>query len=187
MFFVIFGVVWMLILSLITYCFYGLDLPITVNGVRMESEEFVQLLGPKIFFAIFWIVGFVVLGIGIKKLLANSQTKHFGYETYGIIVDLRYNNTSINGKRMKDAVVAIITEDQTIETYSETVGFNKKGYYPGEFVKVKHYKKDINILGRAETYEIPHNCIERLQDYRPKGYDEGDIIVIDGKTYQRID
>lgn len=203
MFFIIFGSVWLLITGMITYGFYGLGSEVSVNGVLMEAEEFAELLWPKLFLAVFWIIGIVVLGIGIKKVVANIQTSTRGHETYGIITDVRYNGTSVNGQRMLDAVVAILTEEQMTETYSESIGFNGKGYYPGEFVKVKHYKNDINILNRVSNSDVPYHYAEMLQDCCPQDRygiekedlfndedfikDDSDTIVINGKTYKRVD
>ena len=98
-----------------------------------------------------------------------------------------------------DATVVIVTEHNTTDTYIENIGFNKEHYQYGDYVKVKHYKKDINIIGHAQKHEIPYYQFEMLQAHSPYNdfidsddelhdeHEDGDFVILNGKKYRRVD
>ena len=196
MFYLVFGAIWICFMGVFTYAFYGTDGPVSVNGQPISHEEFVEMVEPALFLAIFWLVGLIMLFIGIKKLLTDGKTRRLGYDTFGVITDIHRSGTRVNGRSLLNASVAIITQDNVVETYIENIGFNKKNYQYGDYVKIKHYQKDINILEHALEYEIPHYHLEILQKHSPiKNYEDcayddmsdGEVIVINGKRYRSID
>lgn len=70
--------------------------------------------------------------------------------------------------------------------------------YPiGSYVAIKHHKKDINILGPAEEYEVPLNIRNFIQErfgdnssynelLKEEIKDDNEEIYIDGVKYVKI-
>lgn len=197
MFELIFGLFWCAFTGLMTFLFYGLDTPVTVNGTLVEHEAFVQMLWPKLLFGLFWAVGLIVLCIGIYKLVRNARTAMHGEETYGMVVDITPTNVSINNRPVMQAEVAVMTEGE-IRILAESIGTDRYKYDAGDFLHVKCYKNDINILAKVERAEVPYNQLAALeakygsnikqQHYTVPDYTNNDeYITINGQRYRKVE
>jgi hypothetical protein len=191
MFELIFGLVWCLIVGFITYGFYGTDAPVTVNGELMEHSEFSALLMPKLFLGLFWIVGIVMLIIGLRRIIRNTLIATRGEETYGIVMDVRPSNIRIKNRPVWEAEVALLRDGHLV-TLTATVCTVYNQYKPGDFMHLKCYKNDINILGKALRADVPYNILTVLetQNVHPHPVDfidNSEYIIVNGQRYRKVD
>ena len=100
---------------------------------------------------------------GLMQAVKNMLTAINGKETHGIIMDVHPNGSSVNGYPVLDAEIAIVEDNGMIGMYRETVGTDYNKYQPGEFLKLKHRKTDINILEKVDSFSVPCHLRERLE------------------------
>ncbi len=198
MFELFFGGFWLLITGIITFAFYGTDATVSVNGVPMAHAEFVELLAPKIFLGVFWIIGLVMLTLGIIKICRNLQTSTHGVETYGVIIDITPTNMRINNRPVMQAEVAVV-QDGRIKMHAERIGTGRGQYHIGDYLRLKCYKNDINILEKVEQSQVSYLQLPLLENeyqkihghnhnYAVPDYDNADeYITINGQRYRKID
>ncbi len=197
MFELFFSTIWLLVTGVITFAFYGTEGTITVNGVPMEHAEFVELLWPKLFLGVFWIIGLVMLFLGIRKIYRNIRTSTHGVETYGVIIDITPTNMRVNHRPVMQAEVAVV-QDGHIEMHAERIGTGRSKYEIGDFLALKCYKNDINITGVAERSQVPWHQLELLEaEYQqinpgksynvPDYHNNDEYITINGQKYRKID
>lgn len=148
MFELIFGIFWTAFSSVFV---------LAMNGEGAEEVPFFAHAMIWLFVAI----GVVLIVVGLRKILANIATSTKGEETYGIVVDVYPSGTRVNGRPVLNADVEIVESNGMIGRYTESIGMSHK-YRVGDFVEVKYYNNDINILGRAADSEVPYDHRERL-------------------------
>lgn len=201
MFELIFGLFWTAFSCFFAFMFYGgTGGDISVNGQYVTQEAFNGMLGPKIFIGVFILIGVVMIVIGLKKILTNAATSMKGVESYGTIVDIYPSGTRVNGRPVLNADVVIVEYTGVTGRYTESIGMDYNKYRIGEYVKVKHYNKDINIIEKASEYQLPYDIKEKLDfetgmsgprdAWNENGYgygrnDSPDTIVVDGVEYVR--
>ncbi len=125
-----------------------------------------------LFMLIFVAIGLFVLWTGVKKLKANKDTDIHGVETYGIVVDIRPSGSSVNGRDILNADVVIVEETGVTGRYTESIGTSYNKYRIGEYVFVKYYNDDINIINKAEATIVPEHIKEKLAS---EGYIGGQV------------
>ena len=162
--------------------------------------------------AMIWL--FIAIGVwliiaGIRKIIANITTATKGEETYGIVVDVYPSGSRVNGRPILNADIEIVEDNGMIGRYTESIGMSYNKCRPGDFLRLKHHKQDINILGKIAANEVPYQIRERLKaesgfggngygyqqtmfnnGMNRNGYDVGgtdvaDTIVINGIEYTR--
>jgi hypothetical protein len=191
MFDLFFGLFWCAMCGVMTFIFYGTDMPIEFNGILMEHDKFMSTSIPHIFTAIFWIIGLWLLSSGIYKTVRNMRTSVYGDETYGIIVDIKPSNNSINDRPVLEATVALLDGNAVIEL-TESIGVGQNKYATGDLLRVKCYKNDINILDTIARSEVPSYALEILDTqylnyHIPNHNGEAKYITINGHRYKKVD
>ena len=113
----------------------------------------------NVFIIFFIVIGVVITYRGLKKIIANWKTDRKGEVCYGLITDLKFNGTVINGVNQYDAYLKIFVESQGrfVEAH-ETIG-DKTGQFPvGTYYAVKYYEDDINFAYPVRSFEgLPEN------------------------------
>ena len=154
--------------------------------------------GILLFLIPFWAAGGWLFYTGAKKIVTNSKTKQFGTDTYGLVVDFSETGTYVNGYPVWYAHVLVFTDGRYVKTFKEDVGTSPK-FDVGDFVRVKHYKDDINVEERESVYSIPSHIREMLEQAAPVEilkYDAApvqqrdfavteDSVIVDGVFYPR--
>lgn len=198
MFELIFSALWLLVTGVITFAFYGTDATVSVNGVPMEHAQFVELLWPKLFIGLFWIIGLVMLFLGIRKIYRNIRTATHGVETYGVIIDITATNMRVNNHPIMQAEVAVV-QDGKIEMHSERIGTGGYKYKIGSYLLLKCYKNDINMLRQVERSQVPYAQLSLLDaeyeqihgrhsEYNvPDYHNKDEYITINGQRYRKVD
>lgn len=163
MFHLFFGIIWTAISVFIAFIMYNTNGTVEVNGRPVSHEEFNAMLWPKIFIGIFICIGIVFIIVGLKKIITNILTRTIGTETYGLITNVYPSNVTVNGRPQLMADVLVVVNDR-INRYSETIGFDWNKYRIGDFVLIKIYKKDINIVRLVNRNEVPYEIIPLLEN-----------------------
>lgn len=150
MFDLIFGLFW-LIFSLVFFVMW--------NFVPADSQSGATSAA-NVFIIFFIVIGVVITYRGFKKIIANWKTDRKGEVCYGLITDLKFNGTVINGVNQYDAYLKIFVESQGrfVEAH-ETIG-DKTGQFPvGTYYAVKYYEDDINFAYPVRSFEgLPENA-----------------------------
>ena len=163
MFQLIFGIIWTAFSVFMAFSMYNSEGSIQVNGRPVSQEEFNQMLFPKIFIGIFILIGVIFMCIGLKKIITNILTHTVGEEAHGLVIRVYPSGTRVNGRPELKADVLVVV-DNLVNRYSEIIGFDWNKYRAGDFVLIKHYKKDINIKGRIDRRNVPYQTVQLLEN-----------------------
>ena len=110
------------------------------------------------------IIAIPFLYIGIKKTYRNIATKRKGVERYGIVVEsLEHINRNSGGNNYYYTITVMFFDDDV--NIVKCKEFSVWRYVAGSFLKVKHYKNDINILGKVDADEIDDSERMKLESY----------------------
>lgn len=179
--------------------FLGVSLLFTViiffGGISAGGIDIIAVL----FMVPFWIIGAMTFFVGINKVKKNKETEKKGQQSYGIVVGFSESGCYVNGCPVWDAHIAVVT-NYRIQQFVERAGINPK-YDVGQYVSVKYYNDDINVLEQLSAYSVPDNIKSMLAQYVPLDTNEpekpklqqqaqdfivrGDVIIIDGVEYKR--
>ena len=157
----IFGIVWTVISGFVAVIMYSGDAAVRVNGEFVSQEVFNEMLWPKLFIGLFLSIGIAMILVGLKKILTNLLTKIKGVETYGLVIDIARSGTYVNGRPELMAFILVPVNDE-VNRYSEIIGFDWNRYRVGDFVLVKHYKNDVNIIRRVNGNTVPYHIQQML-------------------------
>ena len=148
-FYLIFGILWTAITAFITTVFIVASgvIQANLNAASEYPSDVNAVLIPVLgFMSIFWIIGIIMLTVGIKKEKRDKKTEQYGEECYGKIMNVYPSGTYVNNRAEFKADFKIyITSERMIKTISETIGFNPVDYPINGYVKVKYYENDINV------------------------------------------
>lgn len=178
---IIFGTIWTLFVAMITFVSYAdTGTTITVNGTIVSQEEFSAMLGPKIFLAIFWLIGLSMIAYGIYKTKKAKDIENYGEVCYGRITKVYFSGTYKNDEPLYKANIDIyIFSTKENKTVSGDIGFDKYLYPENSYVEVKYYKDNITVQRPIESEDIPLYAAEHIINT------ENDAIIIDGVEYVR--
>lgn len=169
MFELIFGLAFLTISAIVI-------VPVIITGEAIEL---------MFVFLIFPIVGIIMFVIGLIKVIRDAKTSIKGEVCYASISDLFATNKSINESSVMKAVFNVYLESEhRVVEVEEEIGVRADRYPIGSYVKVKYYNNDINVLEHIEEQEVPSYALERI---KVKDVTTGDIIVVDGVKYKRIE
>lgn len=144
--------------------------------------------------ALFFLLGIVMLIKAIRRIIVNICTASRGTLTYGKVTRIRNTCTKESDCAIFMAEIVLEEESGLIGRYMENIGISLK-YEVGDFVKVKYYKDDINIISGVYEREVPERIRNRLNaeaqkpgstlymDYNNSYDNQGETIVIDGVEY----
>lgn len=192
MFHLLFGIAWTAFSSLFMFLIFLADETETNSGFMNE------LLFPKILISVFILIGISLIISGIKQILRNKKTNAIGKISFGKILSIFPNGTYVNNKPYFDANILVVHDDRTVCMYKETIGRNKHNYKIGDYLKVKYYNGDINIIEKVSDISIPLTTREdiELELKNNKIYEEynemetiieNDYVIIDGIKYVKED
>lgn len=139
-------------------------------------------LGLFIFFIIFEVIGLSLLVSGIKQVIKDKKTNKFGDTTYGQIISIYGTGSSTNGKEELQAeILTYVSNENTVKKINEIIGFPPIEYNVGDFVQLKIYEGDINIIQSVSENIIPYTILTLLQEETKKE----NTIIINGEVYTK--
>lgn len=116
-----------------------------------------------IIFAIFFLVGVVLICKGYKKAIHNAKIDKYGTEAYGLISEILQINSNTNNCNEFKVTLFVYKIDNTVGIFSKNIYDNNK-YNTGDFLIVKYYKGDINILSQEKSSNIDDDIKQALFD-----------------------
>lgn len=162
----IFGIIWTVFTGVMGILIINSSGTMIVNGVEVSRNDTGAMMIPIIFIGVFILIGIILIVVGLKKVLKDIATSKNGIETYGVVIDISETGTRVNGRPELKAVVMVIMEYGHMERFEEIIGFDYSKYPYGEYLKVKQYKDDINIIDRIDGSLIPYSQLEMLENAR---------------------
>lgn len=180
MFKLIFGSMWMFIVVICTVVFFSAF----SFGSGYGSIPIFFVL----FISIFWIIGLYFLISGIKQIVRDRKTENLGEECFGKILNVYPSGTYINNiPELKADISVYIPSEGKVEIVSEILGIKGYNFPQGSIFKLKYYEGDVNIIKRADEYEVPSNVLDMLGASDNNQYANNDVIEINGERYMKID
>lgn len=145
------------------------------GGVDMSPGLF-------IFFIIFEAIGLFLLVSGIKQVIKDKKTNKFGDITYGQIISIYGTGSSSNGKEELQAeILTYVSNQNTLKRFNEIIGFPPIIYNVGDFVQLKFYEDDINIIQTVSENMIPNTVLTLLKEESKKQ----NTIIVNGEVYTK--
>ncbi|MBQ4282467.1 MAG: hypothetical protein IJB96_00880 [Lachnospira sp.] len=115
-----------------------------------------------LFILLFVAIGLFVMWRGLKKVIANRATDKNGLPAFGLVIDVRPSGTRINDRDVLNAEVVIVEDTGVTGRYIESIGTSYNNYRVGDYVLVKYYNDDINIIAKADASNVPQEVVERF-------------------------
>lgn len=165
-FYLIFGILWTAITAFITITFIVASriIQADLNAASEYPSDVNAVLIPVLgFLSIFWIIGIIMVIVGIKKEKRDKKTEQYGEECYGKIMNVYPSGTYVNNRPLFKADFKIyIPSERVVRTISEEVGFNPVDYPINGYVKIKYYDNDINVESVISKNFVPTTIFEML-------------------------
>ena len=116
-----------------------------------------------------WAVRNIV--VGVKQILTDMKTNVHGVELFGIVAETKGVRGHSDGSLFQVADVGVLQKDKTIRHFRSALKIGEQ-YDVGDFVCVKYFENDINVLRIAEPTEIPEDVVQLLK-YYPSFWNKG--------------
>lgn len=143
----VFGVVWLVLTLSVSLCF----IVITPFAI--------------IVFLPLYYIGFKKIKEGRMKLQKDEDTEKYGEICYGRIRDVYPTGMIVNGEKEYNVKIYFyIPSLKKEEKAEEVIGFNYYEYNKGEYVKLKYYKDDINIMSKVDKSEVPQKVLDLYEN-----------------------
>lgn len=169
-----FGLVWTLFVTLIFI------MCLVVPGEQRGGVDMSP--GLFIFFVIFEVIGLFLLVSGIKQIIKDKKTNKFGDITYGQIISIYGTGSSTNGKEELQAeILTYVSNQNIVKRINEIIGFPPINYNVGDFVQLKFYEGDINIVQVVSENMIPNTILTLLKEETKKE----NTIIINGEVFTK--
>ncbi len=111
---------------------------------------------------IFIAVGVFLIVRGGKQVVKDYKTKKNGDEVYGMVIEICPSGASVNDRPIMNADVVIAEVHGGVGVYTDTIGTDRNKYRIGDFLIVKHYDDDINIVSRVDEDMVPEDIRIRI-------------------------
>ena len=157
MFYVFFGLVWMIFCSVMIYSSYapGVTTSYVIFGEQMTYEEYVQLLWPKLFYGAVFLIGLIIFLVGLRKIIKDFFTRRHGTKAFAILANVVPNGQLINEEEVMDVVFLVLERTGECKVYRKNIGTDASNYIPGSFYIVQYYKNNITILSHVDESMVP--------------------------------
>ena len=168
-FLIVFGAIWTAFTAFITLImiFASGIMQSVIDSTNAPISKAVTILPALGFMSIFWIIGIIILGLGIKKYKQDKATENFGQECYAKIVNVYPSGTRINNRMefKADFLVYVPMRGNVIKV-AEIIGFNPVDYPVNSYAKVKYYNNDINFIENLSIDRVPVNIRDSIDNYK---------------------
>ncbi len=178
MFELLFGIFWLLI---------TMSVSIPLLFFLPDYTKFPWIIFSIIFFGIFYAIGIIMTVIGLKKVLKNRKTENQGIETFGRIASISRTGMYVNGTpELKASVVTYVPSENIAKTFSEKIGLDPSKYKIGDYLRLKIFKDDINIISKVNDEQVSLREKEIIDKEFPYNSKAGEVVV-DGVKYINAD
>lgn len=156
----------------------------------LHSTELAPSAPPAVWIGVVFILMSVIFVIlagrnivsGVKQWKVDAATSLHGVKLIGIVAETRGARGSSDGNPFQIVDVGVLQPDNSILHFHTPLRIGEQ-YDVGDFIHVKQYQNDINVLHLAESNEIPADTV-RLLKYYPKFWSLGYVgdYFISGHT-----
>ena len=173
----IFGIIWLTFSVLMSIPFF-----ISFGKSGMIGSVFFLVF----FFAIFYAVGIYMIYRGAKRVRRDKKTEEFGVQTFGKVIGIQRTGTYVNGNpELKAEIAAYSPYERKVNTYTEVIGFAPAKFRRGEYLRLKVYLDDVNIIASVAERDVPLEQLEEINFAFPTTDNSKDELYIDGVKYVR--
>lgn len=189
------------------------------TGILLATSSIIEYIIAFYFFATdekFWklfmilAIQFVIGGFftikGSRPIMKNYKTAKKGKIAYGIVIDTGIKKRESDGFRYKFAEILTVIDGETaicsevigiVVNYRhlwevKRIGISLRRIKVGDYIKLKYYEDDVNIISRVPKTEIPNNIYMKIENELSKRQSEKEEIekrenkyktYINGKPY----
>lgn len=113
------------------------------------------------------VLGLFIFFIGAKKVITDFLTNKKGVDSYGIVLSVSKTGIRINGVPEWEAefITYIPSEHQTKIIKANIDCHFQVPYSKGDYLFLKQYKNDVNILHPISNDLIPSDILELLNNH----------------------
>ena len=104
---------------------------------------------------------------GAISIIKDKLTEKNGVYSIGKILQVYPVGISNTNGNLHNAEVAVCLPNREIKTFVEEIGFPPFAYQADDYVKVKYYNSDINIIGIVDDFDIPDSIKKDLSYIKP--------------------
>lgn len=153
--------------------------------IYLSGEITILIIGAL---SIFAIIGVYLTINGIKEVAKNKKTNSLGEEGFGFIITTEPSGTIVNGVPLLNAKILVLKKDFSFQEFVEFLENDSYKYSPGEYVKVKYFENDANILGKVDKNSVSYRLTDYVNEhYKAYTNDPEEVIYIDDEEYIRED
>lgn len=179
--------------SLLNHESDGLEMLPALEAPMEPSVWHYLLLIVAVVLFVFSVRSFIV---GLKQVWIDTKTRFKGEELFGIVADVK---SYMIGSPLQTAGVGVMKSDGSIEHFYTDLQLGEQ-YDEGDFLCVKHFEGDINVVRLAEATEVPAAVVQMLRyypmffkngfagEYAITGQETSELatVKINGKRYNTI-
>lgn len=141
------------------------DLTLGIIVIAFDIVMTLMFLGtPNAYFFLFffWFIGIGLTIQGAKQEKTNKEVEKEGYTAIGQILEIFATGTTYNGEmEYKADVVCRVNGNPRI--FTVLIGYGKKSYKPGSFVKIKYYKNNALLLTKVSENRCTKEDLEAFE------------------------
>lgn len=154
--------------------FMGLVMTVLTAWIIYETAKSGGLtLTPMMLLGLFLFLGLGLIFTSIKKMIADKKTNAYGEYRYGMVVRVFPSGAKDDKADIMNAEIIVVQSGGVIGVYVESMRTNHNKYRVGQYVYVKHYGNDINIISKIEADGVPKDVRDKIAA----------SVVIDGVEY----
>lgn len=168
---IIFSVIWLFIMRILSFIYLEAIRDKMIVADPAVLEKFYNIIKvSEIFFGIsivlLWIIGIYILNKGLKKIRRDCNTDLWGTICYGRIIKIFKTKSKEDNFSEQKATIAIYSNYSNSFKYIDTeICFSDKLIYKvGDYIKVKYYNDDINIISIIPKNKLPFNIRYSFKD-----------------------
>lgn len=138
-------------------------------------------------FVLFEGIGIYFIIQGRKEIKKNETTDLYGKFVYGKITKLSHTGAYVNNvPEIAAHILVYLPSNGTTKEFVEKLGIGVSDYEINDYVSLKQYEDDVNIISIINPSKIPDNIKAEL-DQKISSYSKKATIVIDGIEYEEAD
>ena len=166
------GVVWTLFVTpIFLMCLF-------VPGEQRGGADMTP--GLFMFFLVFEAIGVGLLYSGLKQIKKDRRTNKMGIITYGQIISISGTGSSVNGvEELQAVILTYLPNEHCVKQFSEIIGFPPIKYNVGNFVQLKYYDGDVNIVQAVSENSISYAILDLFKEETQ----QKDTIIVNGEVY----
>lgn len=137
---------------------------LTLGIIVIAFDIVMTFAFPKAYFFLFffWFIGIGLTIQGVKQEKTNKEVEKEGYTAIGQILEIFATGTTYNGEmEYKADVVCRVNGNPRI--FTVLIGYGKKSYKPGSFVKIKYYKNNALLLAKVSENRCTKEDLEAFE------------------------